>query len=296
MALLVKKFGGTSVGDIKKIQSIASSICQSKEAGNEIVVVVSAMGQTTDDLNCLAESISKNPNRRELDMLLSTGEQVTIALLSMALNEYGIPAISMTGSQVGIITESIHGKARILDIKTERIQNYLNQGFVVVVAGFQGTTLSHTGSMEITTLGRGGSDTSAVALSTALGAETCEIYTDVPGVLTTDPRIVPNAKLLDKISCEEMLELASVGASVLHPRAVEIARNYGIKLCVKSSQSDLSGTLLESQIKPLPLKRGSLELTKTVNSLEVLENQAVCLLYTSPSPRDRTRSRMPSSA
>ena len=163
MALLVKKFGGTSVGDIKKIKNIASSICQSKEAGNEIVVVVSAMGQTTDDLNCLAESISKSPNRRELDMLLSTGEQVTIALLSMALNEYGIPAISMTGSQVGIITESIHGKARILDIKTERIQNYINQGFVVVVAGFQGTTLSHTGSMEITTLGRGGSDTSAVA-------------------------------------------------------------------------------------------------------------------------------------
>ena len=282
MALLVKKFGGTSVGDIKKIQNIASSICQSKEAGNEIVVVVSAMGQTTDDLNCLAESISKNPNRRELDMLLSTGEQVTIALLSMALNEYGIPAISMTGSQVGIITESIHGKARILDIKTERIQNYLNQGFVVVVAGFQGTTLSHTGSMEITTLGRGGSDTSAVALSTALGAETCEIYTDVPGVLTTDPRIVPNAKLLDEISCEEMLELASVGASVLHPRAVEIARNYGIKLCVKSSQSDSSGTLLESQIQPLPLKRGSLELTKTVNSLEVLENQAVFSLSNIP--------------
>jgi len=282
MALLVKKFGGTSVGDIKKIKNIASSICQSKEAGNEIVVVVSAMGQTTDDLNCLAESISKNPNRRELDMLLSTGEQVTIALLSMALNEYGIPAISMTGSQVGIITESIHGKARILDIKTERIQNYLNQGFVVVVAGFQGTTLSHTGSMEITTLGRGGSDTSAVALSTALGAETCEIYTDVPGVLTTDPRIVPNAKLLDEISCEEMLELASVGASVLHPRAVEIARNYGIKLCVKSSQSDSSGTLLESQIQPLTLKRGSLELTKTVNSLEVLENQAVFSLSNIP--------------
>tara|TARA_B100000886_G_scaffold334692_1_gene290610 strand:- start:126 stop:1760 length:1635 start_codon:yes stop_codon:yes gene_type:complete len=233
------------------------------------------MGHTTDNLNHLAQSISKNPNSRELDMLLSTGEQVSMALLSMSLNEYGIPAISMTGSQVGIITESIHGKARILDIKIERIKNYINQGYVVVVAGFQGTTLSHTGSMEITTLGRGGSDTSAVALSTALGAETCEIYTDVPGVLTTDPRIVPNAKLLNEISCEEMLELASVGASVLHPRAVEIARNYGIKLYVKSSQSQSSGTLLHSQITPLPLKRGSLELTKTVNSLEVLENQAV---------------------
>ncbi len=275
MSLLIKKFGGTSVGDIAKIKAIAQNIGQSKEAGNEIVVVVSAMGNSTDHLNKLAESISKNPISRELDMLLSTGEQVTIALLSMSLNEYGIPAISMTGSQVGIITESIHGKARILDIKTERIQNYIDQGYVVVVAGFQGTTLSHTGSMEITTLGRGGSDTSAVALSTALGAETCEIYTDVPGVLTTDPRIVPNAKLLDNISCEEMLELASVGASVLHPRAVEIARNYGIKLYVKSSQTFSNGTLLHSKIKPLTLKRGGLELTKTVNSLEVLENQTV---------------------
>ena len=275
MALLIKKFGGTSVEDITKIKAIAQSIIQSKEAGNDIVVVVSAMGHSTDHLNKLAESISKNPNSRELDMLLSTGEQVTMALLSMSLNEYGIPAISLTGSQVGIVTESIHGKARILDIKTERIQNYIDQGYVVVVAGFQGSTLSHTGSMEITTLGRGGSDTSAVALSTALGAETCEIYTDVPGVLTTDPRIVPNAKLLDIISCEEMLELASVGASVLHPRAVEIARNYGIKLYVKSSQTLSNGTLLHSKIKPLALKRGGLELTKTVNSLEVLENQTV---------------------
>ena len=282
MALLIKKFGGTSVGDVKKIQSIANDICQSKEAGNDIIVVLSAMGKTTDKLNQLAQSITKNPNRRELDMLLSTGEQISIALLSMSLNEYGIPAISMTGSQVGIITESIHGKARILDIKTERIQNYINQGYVVVVAGFQGATLSHTGSMEITTLGRGGSDTSAVALSTAMGAQTCEIYTDVPGVLTTDPRIVPDAKLLNEISCEEMLELSSVGASVLHPRAVEIARNYGIKLFVKSSQFNSSGTLLHSQIKPLPLKRGSLELTKTVNSLEVLENQVVFSVFRIP--------------
>ncbi len=282
MTLLIKKFGGTSVGDITKIKAIAQIIEQSKEAGNEIVVVVSAMGNSTDNLNKLAESISKNPNRRELDMLLSTGEQVTIALLTMSLNEYGVPAISLTGSQVGIITESIHGKARILDIKTERIQNYLDQGYVVVVAGFQGATLSHTGSMEITTLGRGGSDTSAVALATALGAETCEIYTDVPGVLTTDPRIVPNAKLLDIISCEEMLELASVGASVLHPRAVEIARNYGIKLYVKSSLTLSNGTLLHSKIEPLALKRGGLELTKTVNSLEVLENQTVFSISSLP--------------
>ena len=282
MALLVKKFGGTSVGNINKIKNIAKNISQSKDAGNDIVVVVSAMGNSTDDLNNLAYSLSKTPPRRELDMLLSTGEQVTIALLSIALNEYGIPAISMTGSQVGIITESIHGKARILEIKTSRIEDHLAQGYVVVVAGFQGSSLSHNGSMEITTLGRGGSDTSAVALSTALGAETCEIYTDVPGVLTTDPRIVANAKLLDSISCEEMLELASVGASVLHPRAVEIARNYGIKLYVKSSETDLQGTLLRSEIEPLKLSRGSLELTKTVNSLEILEKQVVFGLYELP--------------
>ena len=282
MALLVKKFGGTSVGSINKIQNIAKNISKSKEAGHDIVIVVSAMGHSTDDLNNLAYSLSKNPPRRELDMLLSTGEQVTIALLSIALNEYGIPAISMTGSQVGIITESIHGKARILEIKTSRIEDHLAQGYVVVVAGFQGSSLSHNGSMEITTLGRGGSDTSAVALSTALGAETCEIYTDVPGVLTTDPRIVTNAKLLDAISCEEMLELASVGASVLHPRAVEIARNYGIKLYVKSSETDQQGTLLQSDIEPLKLSRGSLELTKTVNSLEILEKQVVFGLYELP--------------
>tara|TARA_Y100000589_G_scaffold279508_1_gene275517 strand:- start:701 stop:2461 length:1761 start_codon:yes stop_codon:yes gene_type:complete len=282
MALLVKKFGGTSVGDLNKIRNIAKSIIKSKEAGNDIVIVVSAMGTSTDSLNNLAYSISKNPSKRELDMLLSTGEQVTIALLSIALNDCGIPSVSMTGSQVGIITESIHGKARILEIKTNRIKDHLAQGYVVVVAGFQGASLSHNGSMEITTLGRGGSDTSAVALSTALGAESCEIYTDVPGVLTTDPRIVNDAKLLSSISCEEMLELASVGASVLHPRAVEIARNYGIKLFVKSSETNANGTLLQSEIEPLKLSRGGLELTKTVNSLEILENQVVIGLYQLP--------------
>ncbi len=282
MALLVKKFGGTSVGDINKIKNIAKNIIQSKEAGDDIVIVVSAMGDSTDKLTNLAYSISNKPPKRELDMLLSTGEQVTISLLSIALNNYGIPAISMTGSQVGIITESIHGRARILEINTSRIKDHLTQGYVVVVAGFQGASLSHDGSMEITTLGRGGSDTSAVALSTALGAESCEIYTDVPGVLTTDPRIVKNAKLLSAISCEEMLELASVGASVLHPRAVEIARNYGIKLYVKSSETNQQGTLLHSEIEPLKLYRGGLELTKTVNSLEILEKQIVFGLYQVP--------------
>ncbi len=282
MTLIVKKFGGTSVGDINKIKNIAKHISTCKEYGEDIVIVVSAMGDSTDQLNKLAYGICTNPPKRELDMLLSTGEQVTIALLSMALNDYGIPSLSMTGSQVGIITESIHGKARILDIKTERIKDFIHQGYVVVIAGFQGASLSHNGSMEITTLGRGGSDTSAVALSTALGAEICEIYTDVPGVLTTDPRIVKNAKLLDQISCEEMLELASVGASVLHPRAVEIARNYGIKLYVKSSETNQSGTLLHSEIKPLKLIRGSLELTKTVNSLEILEKQVIVSLSELP--------------
>ncbi len=275
MALLIKKFGGTSVGSVEKINKIARHICDSKESGNDLVVVVSAMGHSTDQLNLLAESITKNPPRRELDMLLSTGEQVTMSLLSMAIIEYGVPAISMTGSQVGIITESIHNKARILDIKTERVKDLIEQGYVVVIAGFQGSSLSHNGSMEITTLGRGGSDTSAVALTSALGGDICEIYTDVPGVLTTDPRIVGNAKLLDQISCEEMLELASVGASVLHPRAVEIARNYGIKLYVKSSDTNEAGTLLFSKIKPLILQKGKLELTKTVNSLEIKECQAI---------------------
>ena len=275
MALLIKKFGGTSVGNIEKIKKIAKHISDSKENGNDLVIVVSAMGHSTDQLNSLAESVAKKPPKRELDMLLSTGEQVTMALLSMALSDYGVPAISMTGSQVSIITESIHGKARILDIQTERVKDFIDQGYVVVIAGFQGASLSHNGAMEITTLGRGGSDTSAVALTSALGADKCEIYTDVPGVLTTDPRIVENAKLLDQISCEEMLELASVGASVLHPRAVEIARNYGIKLYVKSSETKESGTLLFSTIKPLTLQKGKLELTKTVNSLEIKESQVV---------------------
>ena len=275
MALLIKKFGGTSVGNIEKIKKIAKHISDSKENGNDLVIVVSAMGHSTDQLNSLAESVAKKPPKRELDMLLSTGEQVTMALLSMALSDYGVPAISMTGSQVSIITESLHGKARILDIQTERVRDFIDQGYVVVIAGFQGASLSHNGAMEITTLGRGGSDTSAVALTSALGADKCEIYTDVPGVLTTDPRIVENAKLLDQISCEEMLELASVGASVLHPRAVEIARNYGIKLYVKSSETKESGTLLFSTIKPLTLQKGKLELTKTVNSLEIKESQVV---------------------
>tara|TARA_Y100001968_G_C19432744_1_gene757956 strand:+ start:219 stop:1982 length:1764 start_codon:yes stop_codon:yes gene_type:complete len=274
MALIVQKFGGTSLGSLERIQSIAKRIAKRKESGDDLIIVVSAMGDTTDELTNLANKLSKNPPQRELDMLLATGEQVSIALLSIALNELGIPALAMTGLQVGIFTESSHGRARILEIRTDRIKTKILEGNVVVVAGFQGTSLGTGGTAEITTLGRGGSDTSAIALATALEAEICEIYTDVPGVLTTDPRKVPNAKLMKKISCDEMLELASLGAAVLHPRAVEIARNYGVKLIVKSSLSDEDGTTLTSQ-NGKPLGRHGLELGKSVDGLELIENQVV---------------------
>lgn len=236
MALIVQKYGGTSVGSVERITAVAQRIAQTVAAGNQVVVVVSAMGHSTDELLKLANAISANPSRRELDMLLATGEQVSIALLSMALHEQGCDAISMTGAQVGIITEAHHSRARILEIDPQRLQSQLDAGRVVVVAGFQGIASSdRTALTEITTLGRGGSDTSAVALAAALNADRCEIYTDVPGILTTDPRLVPEAHLLEEITCDEMLELASLGASVLHPRAVEIARNYGVRLVVRSS-------------------------------------------------------------
>ncbi len=270
----MQKFGGTSVGNIERIKAVAKRIALCKEAGHELVVVVSAMGNRTDELTNLAFSVSKNPPSREMDMLLSTGEQVTISLLSIALNELGISATSMTGSQVGIITESAHGKARILEIKTDRIQELLKNGHVVVVAGFQGTSLGTSKTAEITTLGRGGSDTSAVALATALKADSCEIYTDVPGVLTTDPRKVPDAQLMTTVTCDEMLELASLGAAVLHPRAVEIARNYGIPLVVRSSWDNQPGTTLTSKEKRSLGKEG-LELSKPVNSIELVEKQSV---------------------
>jgi len=235
MSLLVQKFGGTSLGSIERIKAVAQKIKSSKEEGNDLVIVVSAMGHTTDELTHLVAGISINPPHREMDMLLATGEQVSISLLAMALNELGVQALSLTGTQAGIITESAHGRARILEIRTERIKNLLDQGKIIVIAGFQGTSLGIGGIAEITTLGRGGSDTSAVALAAALQADKCEIYTDVPGVLTTDPRIVKNAQLMQTISCDEMLELASLGAAVLHPRAVEIATNFGVSLVVKSS-------------------------------------------------------------
>ena len=278
MGLLVQKFGGTSLADVERIQAVAERIAASREAGHDLVIVVSAMGHTTDELTGLARAISSDPPQREMDMLLATGEQVSIALLAMALHAQGVPAVSMTGPQVGIVTESTHGRARILEVRTERLQRHLDNGLVVVVAGFQGTSSGHAGTPEITTLGRGGSDTSAVALAAALGAEACEIYTDVPGVLTTDPRKVADAQLMTTISCNEMLELASLGAAVLHPRAVEIARNYGVPLVVRSSWSDAPGTLLTSDGGRRRPGHTGLELSRPVDGAELEEHQAVLAL------------------
>ena len=281
MTLLVQKFGGTSLGSIERIKAVAQRIKTSKEEGHDVVVVVSAMGDTTDQLTQLASQITIHPPCREMDMLLSSGEQVSISLLTMALNELGIPAISLTGSQAGIITESAHGRARILEIRTARITNLLDQGKTLVIAGFQGTSRGIGGIAEITTLGRGGSDTSAVALAASLEADKCEIYTDVPGVLTTDPRVVKNAKLMKSISCDEMLELASLGAAVLHPRAVEIARNFGVTVVVKSSWDNLDGTTLTSK-KNQVFSTDGIEHRSPVDGLEIVEHQAVLALSNIP--------------
>ena len=283
MGLVVQKYGGTSVGDVERIQAVAERIQATAQSGHSVVVVVSAMGKSTDGLVELANEISSNPSRREMDMLLSTGEQVTIALLSMALHERGQAAISLTGAQVGIVTEADHTKARILDIKTDRLNRHLEEGKVIVVAGFQGTSrsLEQTDHIEITTLGRGGSDTSAVALAAALQAEKCEIYTDVPGILTSDPRVVPDAQLMEEITCDEMLELASLGASVLHPRAVEIARNYGIPLVVRSSWTDQPGTRVTAPTpQPRPLE--GLEIANPIDAVEFDTDQAKVALLRVP--------------
>ena len=279
MSLVVQKYGGTSVGSVERIQAVAQRVMQTAIAGNSVVIVVSAMGKTTDSLVKLANAISPNPSRREMDMLLSTGEQVSIALLSMALQELGQPAISLTGTQVGIVTEAHHSRARILKIQTERISRHLNEGKVVVVAGFQG--ISSIDELEITTLGRGGSDTSAVALAASLGANRCEIYTDVPGILTADPRLVPDAQLMDEITSDEMLELASLGAKVLHPRAVEIARNYGVPLVVLSSWTDDPGTRVVSPT-PQPRSLEGLEISRSVDAVEFDTDQAKVALLRVP--------------
>ena len=279
MTLIVQKYGGTSVGSVERIKSVAQRICKISNKDKKIVVVVSAMGKTTDTLVGLSQEITSNPSRREMDMLLSTGEQVTIALVTMALQKLGKRAISLTGSQVGIVTEAEHSHARILSIRTDRIQRHIRQNEIVVVAGFQG--VSCVDSLEITTLGRGGSDTSAVALAASLKASYCEIYTDVPGILTTDPRLVKSAQLIREITSDEMLELASLGAQVLHPRAVEIARNFGLPLIVRSSWSDNPGTLVTSttsQSRSLV----DLEITKAVDGIELDENQAKVALLKVP--------------
>ena len=233
--IVVQKFGGTSVADTDKIKNVAKAVIRERNLGHDVVVVVSAMGHTTDYLVKMAKDISENPSSREMDMLLSTGEGVSIALLAMALQAQGCPAVSMNAIQVGIMTEKVHSKARIINIKTDKINSHL------IVTGFQGVDRNQ----NITTLERGGSDTSAVALAGALNAIRCDIYTDVEGVYTTDPRIVPHASRLDEISYEEMLELARVGANVLHPRAVETAKQYNVPLRVRSTfKLDNLGTLI----------------------------------------------------
>ncbi|MBU4533304.1 MAG: aspartate kinase [Eubacteriales bacterium] len=239
--LLVKKFGGSSVADPERIIRVASRVKKAVERGDQVVVVVSAMGDTTDDLIGLALRLTPCPSAREMDMLLSTGEQVSIALVSMALHQLGCGAVSMTGPQAGITTDGVYAKAQITGINPERMQRELGNGNVVVVAGFQGISAS----ADITTLGRGGSDTTAVAVAAALKADLCEIYTDVDGVYTADPRVVPDVRKLEQISHDEMLELASLGAVVLHPRAVELAKLYGVPMVVRSSFNENPGTLIK---------------------------------------------------
>lgn len=245
MGVIVQKFGGTSVGTVDRIQNVANRVIEEKKRGNNVVVVVSAMGKTTDQLVGMAKEISSNPSKREMDMLLTTGEQVTISLLAMALGAKGHSAVSFTGWQAGIKTEPVHGNARILDIDTHKIEAELQKGNIVIVAGFQGMTEDGA----ITTLGRGGSDTTAVALAAALKADKCDIYTDVTGVFTTDPRYIKKARKLHSVSYDEMLELANLGAGVLHPRAVEFAKNYGLPLEVRSSLERESGTIIEEEVK-----------------------------------------------
>ena len=238
MPLLVQKYGGTSVGTPERIQSVAERIVRTRRAGTDLVVVVSAMGDTTDDLIGLARRVSDRAHPRELDMLLTAGERISMALLSMAVNDRGQEAVSFTGSQSGIVTDTSHTRAKILEVRADRIREELNRGRVVIVAGFQGVSRER----EVTTLGRGGSDTTAVALAAALQAEACEIYTDVDGVYTADPRIVPNARKLPALSYDEMLELASLGAKVLHNRSVEIARRFRVPIHVRSSFNSNEGS------------------------------------------------------
>jgi len=240
MPIVVQKYGGTSVGSAEKIINIAKRVIKTKKAGNDVVVIVSAMGHTTDELVDLLKKVTKDPDPREYDMLLSTGEQVSAALLASAIMELGEKAVSLTGGQAGVITEDIPSKARIKDVKFQRLKKELSEGKIVVVTGFQGVDSKG----DITTIGRGGSDTSAVVIAAALKADVCEIYTDVDGIYTADPRVVPDAKKLDRIAHEEILELASAGAGVMHPRSVECGKIYGINIHVRSSLNNNPGTMI----------------------------------------------------
>ena len=241
MALIVQKFGGSSLSDAESIKRVAKRIVETRRAGNEVVVAVSAMGDTTDELLDLAAEVTPIPAPRELDMLLTAGERISMALLAMTIKGMGVEARSFTGSQAGMITDATHGAAKIVDVTPGRVREALDQGAIAIVAGFQGF---NRGTGDITTLGRGGSDTTAVALAASLGADVCEIYTDVDGIFTTDPRVVKSARKIDSITSEEMLELAASGAKVLHIRAVEYARRHGVTLHVRSSFSNAEGTIV----------------------------------------------------
>ena len=243
MALVVQKYGGTSVGNAERIKHVARRVVQAAEAGNEVCVVVSAMGDTTDELLELAGQVSKRPHDRELDMLLTAGERISMALLSMAIIDLGRQAISFTGSQAGIVTDTSHGKAKIIDVRARRVREEIGAGKIAIVAGFQGVSTED----EVTTLGRGGSDATAVAIAAGLGADVCEIYTDVEGVYTADPRIVASARKLREVSYEEMLELAASGAKVLMARSVEFGRNHGVVIHVRSTFSEADGTWVRKE-------------------------------------------------
>ncbi|MBX6383606.1 MAG: aspartate kinase [Microbispora sp.] len=252
MALVVQKYGGSSVSDAERIKRVAERIVAARKAGNDVVVVVSAMGDTTDELLDLAHRVSPLPPGRELDMLLTAGERISMALVAMAIHNLGYEARSYTGSQAGVITTSVHGRARIIDVTPGRLRSALDEGAIVIVAGFQGVAQD---TKDITTLGRGGSDTTAVAVAVALNADVCEIYTDVDGVFTADPRIVPNARHIRKITYEEMLELAACGAKVLHLRSVEYARRAGLPIHVRSSYSSNSGTVVTGSMEDLSVEQ-----------------------------------------
>ena len=242
--IVVQKYGGSSVGDVERMKRVASRIVGTRNEGHDVVVVVSAMGDTTDELVDMAARINRRPPQRELDILLTAGERISMSLLAMAIDDLGVSARSFTGSQAGIITDTVHGKARILAVTPERVREALDGGHVVIVAGFQGVSRD---THDITTLGRGGSDTTAVALAAALEADACEIYTDVDGVYTADPRIVPAARKLERLSYEEMLELAAQGAKVLQVRSVEFGRNHGVRIHVRSSFNSSEGTWIVPQ-------------------------------------------------